>query len=130
MYKTILVNELINEGAALVNALRRGRVPLLAALWSYFPEPREWRLVIVSSIVDSRGPLEGYRRIQQVLAAIHPTQLSLSDITLISPHSSDYNDLRDLLSRPGRFGTAPAPESAHSVIFEDTYVYPVDSARH
>jgi len=59
-----------------------------------------------------------------VLSGINPSQLTLSDIALISPYSEDYANLRGILTLPGRLGTGPATNPMQNVIFEDTYVYP------
>ena len=125
MFKKILVKELIAEGARLLEALGRNRFPVVAALWNYFAESMEWRLVIVSPVVDHRGPLSAYARVQRVLSGINPSQLTLSDIALISPYSEDYANLRAIVSRPGQFSTGPATNPMQTVVFEDTYIYPM-----
>ena len=125
MFKKILVRNLIIEGAQLLEGLRRNRFPMVAALWSYFSEPMEWRLVIVSPAVDRQGPLAAYSRVQRVLSGTNPSQLTLSDIALISPNSADYEDLRRILPRAGRFSASPEPKYTLEAIFDDTYVYPM-----
>ena len=125
MFKKLLVRDLITEGAQLLEALRRKRFPMVAALWNYFPESSEWRLVIVSPAVDRQGPLNGYTRVQRALSGINPSQLTLTDIALISPNSADYEDLRRILPRAGRFSASPAPNNTQKAIFDDTYIYPV-----
>jgi len=83
MYKRILVSDLLAEGQRLLEALARNRFPMVAALWSYFPESMEWRLVIVSPVVDRIGPLRAYRRIQRVLATTKPSLLTVTDIAAL-----------------------------------------------
>jgi hypothetical protein len=124
MFKKILVSDLISEGAQLLEALGRNRFPVIAALWNYFPESMEWRLVIVSPAVDHNGPINAYTRVQRVLAGIEAAQLTLTNMVLIGPNSQDYRDLREIFSRLGRF-SHPGTHSAQSVVFEDSYVYPV-----
>jgi hypothetical protein len=123
LYKKILVSDLIIDGQRLVTALARNRFPIVSALWSYNDESLEWRLVIVSPTVDHAGPMAAYGRVQRVLAASNPSRLTLTDVALVSPQSSDYENLRMLVSSPGRFGTGLPTGSANGAVFEDAYVY-------
>lgn len=128
MYKRILVKELIDEGHRLLEALKKNRFPLKAAFWHYFIEPEEWRLVLVTPVVDRAGPLSAYTRVQRVLARTNPAYLTLSDIAAVSPLSQDYRDLATGVSSSGTFGAGPAihhPHMAHNIVFEDAYVYQV-----
>lgn len=124
MYKRVLVSDLLAEGQRLLEALARNRFPMVAALWSYFPESMEWRLVIVSPVVDRIGPLRAYRRIHRVLATTKPSLLTLSDIAAFGSASQDYKNLRPMISSPGRLitGTEVNPIQP-PVVAEDAYVY-------
>ena len=128
MYKKVLVKELINEGHSLLEALKQNRFPLKAAFWYYFIEPEEWRLVLVTPVVDHAGPLSAYTRVQRVIARSSPAYLTLSDIAVVGPMSQDYRDLAAGLSSSGQFGAGPAVHQArpqHNIVFEDAYVYQV-----
>ena len=117
------MSELILDGQKLVEALLRNRFPIVSALWFYYNESLEWRLVIVSPSVDQVGPLAAYGRVQRVLAGSKPSRLTLTDIALMSPQSQDYQNLRALVSSPGRIRTGMPAGSLNNVIFDDTYVY-------
>ena len=123
MYKKILVSELISEGQRLLEALKRNRFTVSSAVWYYIPESMEWRLVIVSPTVDHSGPMAAYTR--RVLANINPSSLDLTDISVISPASQEFQDLRAIVSSPGSFGASSATGNVHGVVFEDNYVYQV-----
>ncbi len=124
MFKRVLVNELLVEGQRLLEALARNRFPMVAALWSYFPESMEWRLVIVSPVVDRIGPLRAYKRIQRVLATTKPSLLTLTDIAAYGSASQDYRNLRDIISSPGRLIAGPEVSRMQpAVAVEDAYVY-------
>jgi hypothetical protein len=110
MYKKTLVEELIEEGNVLLQALKRNRFPITAAAWYDFPES-EWRLVIVTTSVDQQGPMAAYGRVQRALQTFQPSRLTLSVVTLISPLSREFPNLRALVSAPGR------------AAFEGTHVY-------
>lgn len=128
MYKRILVKELIDEGHRLLEALKKNRFPLKAAFWHYFIEPEEWRLVLVSPVVDRAGPLSAYTRVQRVLGKTNPAHLTLSDISVFGPLSPDYRNLAAGVSSAGTSGAGPAVHQAHTIaniVFEDAYVYQV-----
>jgi len=117
------VSELITDGQQLVQGLLRNRFPIVAALWFYYTESLEWRLVIVSPSVDQVGPLAAYGRVQRVLMGSHPSRLTLTDIALMGPQSQDYRNLRALVSSPGRVRTGVPAGAVNGTIFDDTYVY-------
>jgi hypothetical protein len=101
---------LIEDGNALLQALKRNRFPITAAAWYDFPES-EWRLVIVTTAVDQNGPMAAYGRVQRALQTFNPSGLTLSDISLISPLSREFHNLKPLVSAAGR------------AAFEGTHVY-------
>jgi hypothetical protein len=123
MYKKILVSELISEGHRLLEALKRQRFAVFAAVWYYVPESMEWRLVIVAPSVDHSGPMAAYTRVQRVLASINASYLTLTDISVISPTSQQFENLRAIISNPGQFGAGSATGHIHNVVFEDNYIY-------
>jgi len=122
MLKKILVKELVDEGQRLLEALARNRFNVKAALWHYFPEATEWRLVIVSPAVG-RGPLAAYTRVQSVLASTKPSYLTLTDIALMSPQSPEFRELLGEVAMGGQLGVGPATGPTSRVVFEDDYVY-------
>ena len=126
MYKKVLVDEMIEDGNTLLQALKRNRLPIAAAAWYDIPESG-WSLVIVSSAVDRKGPLAAYTRVQRALQAVQPSRLTLSDVTLTSPQSlsQDFQNLRPLLTAPRRGGRPSAPRPSRNLVFDDAYVYQV-----
>jgi hypothetical protein len=125
MYKKTLVSELVSEGHRLLDALRRNRFTVSAAVWYWVPESLEWRLAIVSPTVGRSGPMAAYTRVQRVLASINPSHLTLTDISVISPTSQEFQNLRVIVSSPGRFSTGSATGHIHDVVVEDNYIYQV-----
>jgi len=121
MYKTLLVEQEIEDGKKLIEQLEARRFPVSAALWYYFPEKNRWRLVIVSPVADSQGPLKGYGRIQKALGEMEPINLSLDDIRLMGKEDPEYRDLKQALGppRPKSSGDRKRPPRP----FEDEYVY-------
>lgn len=88
MGKTTLVNKDIEEGQRLVDMLVESGEVVPLALWMYSSSRGDWRLVLAIPQM-ARSPQEGYNFIRNVLKDLHPpVNLSLQDITLISPDNS------------------------------------------
>lgn len=77
------------DGEALLSSLRASGVEVLAALWWLVPGPNEWRLVIVSPEVETRGPKALLRHTHKLLQGMSGTlSFTLFDLDFRSPHSS------------------------------------------
>ena len=66
MDQTPLVNSDI-EGKV-VSALSRAKIPVSAVDWNWVPDLEESQLIVVTSLVDTRGPRETYARILKALS--------------------------------------------------------------
>ena len=138
MAKTILVMFPLEEGKRLIDALEQEGIPLKAALWLYFDEADEWRLVLASPLIDTKGPRHVYERIQAVLDANKENMsISLSDISLLSPDDPIIKPLTEALNEKvanegmrvkksvitGKGDDGRHHRQASSVYLEDAYIY-------
>ena len=121
MYKTVLVEQQIDDGRKLLEQLDAQRFPVSAALWYCWPETARWSLVIVSPIADTKGPNYGYTRIQKALGNAETTSLSLDDITLVGRQDPEFIELRIAVGTPWPESVGGRARPARS--FEDSYVY-------
>ena len=127
MFIQILVDEQINAGRAIVGALRRDRVPISAAFWCRVPESRYWRLVIGSKLIDRIGPLEGYRRLHEILRRLKLWDEFSGSISLLSPNDPAFHRLREYAESPGQFAVSAGLDAPYKP-FQDAYFYsPVKS---
>lgn len=95
MDKTTLVSTDISDGKKLLQTLDRSTFKVSSALWFYFKEFDEWRLVLASKYVDKHGPKKAYTFIQKKLENMEPPLgIKLSDISLVGPDSDSINKLR------------------------------------
>jgi len=70
MDPTTMVSELdFKEGEKAVAAVREAGIPLHYAFWGYFGDSQEYRLVLPTDAVKSRGPMAVYAEIQKTLTA-------------------------------------------------------------
>jgi hypothetical protein len=85
----------VQRGSELLEAVGKAGFPIHAALWLYSSERYgDWRLVIASPLVDQKGPLAAYRKLNSVLRKNRPDLvLWLQCIQLVSPKDSLIRDL-------------------------------------
>lgn len=121
VYKTTLANEVIDEGQCLLQKLDRLRFRIEAAFWHYDPETKRWKLVLVSPVVDRRGPISAYRQIQKAMGS-GATNLALDEIFLVSPQSFEFSGLRTEIER-----MAPARKTSERprdhIWLQDAFIY-------
>ena len=68
MDQTPLVNSDIEIEAKVVSALSRAQIPVTAVDWNWVLQIGESQLIVVTSLVDTRGPRETYARILKALS--------------------------------------------------------------
>lgn len=57
---------------------------MTGALWLYQPDADEWRLIIVSPLVDEKGPRAAYKRLQDVMSKSRTAPpVRLADVSLL-----------------------------------------------
>jgi hypothetical protein len=65
--QTPLVNSDIEIEVKVVSALSRAQIPVTAVDWNWVPQLDESQLIVVTPLVDTRGPRETYGRILEAL---------------------------------------------------------------
>lgn len=119
MDQATLVDRDLDEGWRLVQALDRAGFPVVAALWSFFPEEGVWRLLIASPKVSELGPRGAYAAIQDVLLKTR-LGLPLYRISAVGLDDPLITELRVVA------GTDPAPfigkTSLQNAVIGDIYV--------
>ena len=126
MVKTKLVAELINDGAILLCELDRQAVPVESMFWILLPNQDYWRLVIGSRIESELGGRGGSRRLRELLDGIEFAGLTMMDISLFDPESSEFQSLFSLVTSSSRLAAGTAwLEFAEAVVYRWT-----DSAVH
>ena len=90
LVKESLTEEMISAGAALVKLLDDAGLEVSGAFWFYESEANDWRLIIVTPQVHSKGLKAIYTQIQTVLRAMPHDQpkVSLKDISVADPSDS------------------------------------------
>jgi hypothetical protein len=118
MVKRKLVEELISDGARLLRELDRKSFQVESMFWVHLPAEDYWRLVIGSTFVTQHGGAAGYRRLNEVLLSLELAGITLEDISLLDPASSQFQSLYSLACGSPRLAPGPA-----WLEFEDAIVY-------
>jgi hypothetical protein len=122
MYKTILVKQMIDDGAKLLKELDDLKIDVCAAAWFDDPEKIVWKLVLVSSAASNPGPLEAYMQIQRAMNGLG-LNIALDDIVVMSPNSRKFEDFRRTLEGVAKGAFLDPKGSSEGVAFDDAFVY-------
>jgi hypothetical protein len=124
MVGTTLVEKWVEAGRRLTEALDNSGLEVVASFWFLDSETDEWRLMIAMPLVDREGPLEAYRAIQKALDSMRQVELSLSDISVVSPNHSLVKLLRRAVTTDRTIsGVRFARSRAGDQFIEDSYIY-------
>jgi hypothetical protein len=125
MDKKILVETNIEEGKKLVNALDRSKFTVSGALWFYYSKLNEWRLLLVSPLVDVIGPSKAYTIIQNVIQDLRPSSISIINISVLSPKNNLIQLLRVALrTEPKAISQIRfTSNTINNIFIEDALIY-------
>ncbi len=118
MVKRKLVEELISDGATLLGELDRKHFPVESMFWVHLPVEDYWRLIIASPFVAQHGSAAGYRLLNEFFGEVDLAGITLEDISLVDPASSQFRSLYSLAGGSARLAPGPA-----WLEFEDAVVY-------
>ena len=122
MYKTILVEKLIEDGVKLLKKLDGSGVPVTAAAWFYDPDRSAWQLVIVTSVASEPGPLEAYMQIQAAMTGLD-LSFALSDISVMSPRSGKFEEFKRTIEGAAGSARIKPKSPSEGTAFDDAYIY-------
>ena len=121
-----LTKDMIKNGASLIGKLDERSLQPDAALWFYFPDIKQWKLLIADVNVGKTGPKDLYRKIQQILIDFSDEieDISLDDIALAKPDASIIKLLKIAIrTGPGISGVRFQRNVINGVLVEDAYIY-------
>ncbi|MGB9123056.1 MAG: hypothetical protein WCE73_20745 [Candidatus Angelobacter sp.] len=122
MYKTILVEKLIEDGLKLLEKLDGRGVPVTASAWFYDFDRSAWQLVIVTSLASKPGPLEAYMQIQAAMTGLD-LSFALSDISVMSPQSRKFEEFKRTIEGAAGGARIKPQTPSEGTAFDDAYIY-------
>lgn len=126
MVESTLTKEMIASGKALVSKLDDSGVQPDAAFWFYFPDIKEWKLVLAEVKVGSSGPTRVYQDIQKIISQFSDElgELSLNHITLTKPDAPIVKLLQVGIRTGDEIsGIRFTNNVINGVVIEDAYIY-------
>jgi len=115
----------IKAGETLLRRLDADGIKVDAALWFYFPDKENWKLVLSLPEVIRLGPKAAYKEVQRVLSsADDPVGISLVDVTVARLNSDILNLLRTAIGTgPGISQIRFSKNVINGHLIEDALIY-------
>lgn len=115
----------ITAGETLLRRLDADGIKVDAAMWFYFPDKENWKLVLSLPEVIRQGPKAAYKEVQRVLSsADDPVGISLVDVTVARPNSDILNLLRTAIGTgPGISQIRFSKNVINGHLIEDALIY-------
>ncbi|MFB2937912.1 hypothetical protein ACE1B6_21905 [Aerosakkonemataceae cyanobacterium BLCC-F154] len=126
MATATLVNQEIEEGQRLIDALKAAGVSVDSALWIYSSERETWRLMLTSTLYDTKGPLKTYEEILSVFRQVKPElKIDWTAIVAVSPKHELIQGLRQLQQhrKLNLSGKRLTNNLVNQMWIEDAYIY-------
>jgi len=125
MAEASLVEEDINAGSELLQALDAANLKIRAAFWYLESERDEYRLYLGSPVVDVEGPRVAYEQVQRVLRNMpQPPPIQLDRINVVSPTSELPALLRTAIrTGPGIDHIRFRENTVRGTFIEDAFIY-------
>jgi len=124
--KESLSEQMTSAGAELTRRLDDAGLAVSAALWFYDPESNDWRLIIASPDVHTRGLKTLYKEVQSVLKTIPEDQsiISLKDISVVDSRDPLISLLRvGFKTSSGISGIRFSRNMINGTLIDDAYIY-------
>ena|SRR5258708_37790826 len=85
MAKETLLESDITAGARFIEALDKDGNPINAALWFYYPDLSQWKLLLTSPKFDKSNPTISYTEVSKILSAQDEADqnISIADVKIL-----------------------------------------------
>ncbi|MBP2701877.1 hypothetical protein [Photobacterium lucens] len=131
MAKDILVTERLTDsmmkaGAELVARLDKNNADVKSAFWFYLSEDQVWKFIVASPQVDTIGPREYYKKINEANLLAEDTEnvISLNDIGVSNTQNQIVQTLKFAIGTgDGISGIRFSRNTINGIFIEDTYIY-------
>jgi len=121
-----MVDRWLEDGKRLISALDRMGLGVDAALWFYFDESEEWRLIIATPKVDAEGPSSAYAAIAEAIGAMAaPFSIELAQVMAVSTHNPIVAALKKffITRNDAILGNHISKLAIDNIYFEDACMY-------
>lgn len=120
----LLDEKLIKGGEKLLRQLDKKSIPVDAAMWFYYPESENWKLILSLSEVVSKGPIAVYKTIQKALDELKDMPFELDDVKAADENDSLLNLIKKaVVTGPGINGIRFSNNTINGQYIQDAYIY-------
>lgn len=130
-------DEMLLAGESLIQRLDQTGAKVQAAFWLLDAEDTIWKLTIISPLVESDGPRNYYRRIDDINESAKPDEavIALHDISVSNTHNRIFKaflSIRDTVLWNEKLWVKKrlGKNFIGSVYFEDMYIYRMNFELH
>ena len=127
--REVLLGQMIEAGAKLVERLDQSQSNVQAALWLFLPEEKIWEMIVISPLVKTDGPRSFYKRILEANKRADELEpiISLNDIKVADTSNPLINVLRVAISTgSGITGIRFSKNTINGTFIEDSYIYRIN----
>jgi hypothetical protein len=125
MAQATLVENQIDDGQKLLDALAQASFDVAAACWIKSSDDGHWYLYIISPSVQAKGIREAYRELHSILRGLVGSWIDPFEVKLIGPAHPIANDVMGLLQRnPGNLPLRFGGPRLGPLSVDDAYIYP------
>ena len=124
--KESLSEQMISAGSELTRRLDEAGCIVSGALWFYEPDSNDWRLVIASPEVRTKGLRAIYKEVQSVVRSIPEDQsvIQLKDISVVDSNDSLISLLRVAVRTGNDISRIRFSRNLiNGTLIEDSYIY-------
>jgi hypothetical protein len=128
MATATLVNQEIEEGQRLLDALNSAGISVNSALWIYSSEREIWQLMLTSPLCDRQGSLKAYEAILSVFRQVEPElKIDWTALVAVSPKHELIEELRQLQQhfQFNLSGRRLTNNMVGRMLIEDAYIYQI-----
>jgi hypothetical protein len=123
MYKKVLVEKQIRDGARLLEELDRRGFEVTACFWYDLPDSPRWRLVIAAKIVGREGQRGAYGLLNEVMDELGIPD-SQVDVSLWSPSSAHFKAILESVATRNLVEAGYRSKGGDSgLVRDEAYIY-------
>ena len=125
MVKGALLDRHIEAGATLVNELDRRGEHVSSALWYYYPDAEQWRLLLASPSFDAKGSRQAYADLSRLLTELGTAVegISFDDIKLVLGNDHLVPVLKKIIRAKGLNKIRMSANRFNGVYVDDMLLY-------
>ena len=125
----LLSDQLIEAGKKLIERLDEASSDIKAAFWMFFPDEKNWKLILVSQLVKQDGPRQFYKRVIEANKEASESEsiVSLNDVSVTDTSDTLANILNMAISTGDKIsGIRFSGNTINGVFIEDCYIYRIN----